>query len=85
MDSWTPAQLAAMFAGGNKKMNDFMASKGVTPSTAIRQKYNSDAAALYKLVLKARVAGEPEPTEVRRDKEWEGGEGSGGRGRERQQ
>ncbi len=64
MDSWTPAQLAAMFAGGNDKMNKFLAERGVKKDTPIAQKYNSEVAMLYKEVLKARVAGQPEPTQL---------------------
>lgn len=62
MDSWTPAQLALMKAGGNDKCNAYLAAKGIDKRTPIKQKYESDAAQLYKLVLKARVEGKPEPT-----------------------
>lgn len=58
MDSWTPAQLEIMKKGGNQKCESYLSSKGVLPSTAIKPKYESDAAQLYKLILKARAEGE---------------------------
>jgi ADP-ribosylation factor GTPase-activating protein 1 len=64
MDSWTPAQLALMKAGGNQKCNDYLQKHGIAPRTPIKQKYESPAAQLYKEVLKARVEGRPEPTEL---------------------
>uniref|UniRef100_A0A7S4JPG9 Arf-GAP domain-containing protein n=1 Tax=Odontella aurita TaxID=265563 RepID=A0A7S4JPG9_9STRA len=64
MDSWTPQQLALMKAGGNQKCKTYLSSKGVSPSTPIKEKYESPAAQLYKEVLKARVEGRPEPTEI---------------------
>ena len=64
MDSWTPQQLAQMKTGGNKKCNDFLQERGINPRDPIKQKYESDAAQLYKAVLKARVEGKPEPTSV---------------------
>lgn len=62
MDSWTDQQLALMKGGGNDKCNQYLESKGIDKRTPIKQKYESDAAQLYKLVLKARVEGKPEPT-----------------------
>jgi len=64
MDSWTDAQLALMKAGGNDKLNQFLQKHGVASRTPVREKYNSPAAQLYKQVLKARVEGKPEPTEL---------------------
>lgn len=64
MDSWTDAQLALMKNGGNDKCNSFLQKHGVGPRTPIKQKYESAAAQLYKAVLKARVEGRPEPTEL---------------------
>lgn len=64
MDSWTPDQIALMKAGGNAKCNAYLTSKGINPSTPIRQKYDSGPASLYKEVLKARVQGKPEPTSL---------------------
>lgn len=64
MDSWTPAQLKIMKAGGNDKCNSFLYAKGVSKQATIQEKYNSDAAALYKEVIKARAEGRPEPTSL---------------------
>jgi ADP-ribosylation factor GTPase-activating protein 1 len=64
MDSWTPVQLNLMKAGGNSKCAAFLKQKGVDPSSPIKQKYESPAAQLYKEILKARVEGRPEPTEL---------------------
>lgn len=62
MDSWTQKQLELMKNGGNKKCNDYLSAKGIKPNTPVKAKYESDAAQLYKEVLKARVEGRPEPT-----------------------
>lgn len=64
MDSWTDAQLALMKGGGNNKCNEYLQKHGIGPRTPIKQKYESPAAQLYKEVLKARVEGRPEPTEL---------------------
>jgi len=64
MDSWTDQQLKLMKCGGNQKCAQYLSSKGVASGTAIKQKYESDAAQLYKEVLKARAEGRPEPTEL---------------------
>jgi len=64
MDSWTDKQLKLMKEGGNKKCNDYLASKGISPTTKIKQKYESEHAQLYKEKLKARVEGRPEPTSL---------------------
>ena len=50
MDSWTEKEIKAMQVGGNKQMNDFLASHGVYKKTPIKRKYNSSAAALYREV-----------------------------------
>ena len=62
MDSWTDTQLALMKRGGNDACNNYLKAKGIDPRTPIKAKYESDAAQLYKEVLKARVEGRPEPT-----------------------
>mmetsp|Transcript_19520 Transcript_19520/g.39538 ORF Transcript_19520/g.39538 Transcript_19520/m.39538 type:complete len:441 (-) Transcript_19520:315-1637(-) len=66
MDSWTDPQLKLMKCGGNQKCATYLASKGVPSSTPIKAKYESDAAQLYKEVLKARAEGRPEPTELKK-------------------
>lgn len=64
MDSWTPAQLNLMKAGGNDACAKFLNDRGVLASVPIAQKYDTDAAKLYKEVLKARAEGRPEPTKL---------------------
>lgn len=64
MDSWTPLQLKIMKAGGNDACNSFLQARGVSKNATIQEKYNSDAAALYKEVIKARAEGRPEPTSL---------------------
>jgi len=64
MDSWTEKQMALMKNGGNKKCNDYLKSKGISPDTPVKAKYESDVAQLYKEILKARVEGRPEPTSL---------------------
>mmetsp|Transcript_20011 Transcript_20011/g.37674 ORF Transcript_20011/g.37674 Transcript_20011/m.37674 type:complete len:117 (+) Transcript_20011:1892-2242(+) len=58
MDSWTPAQMDIMRKGGNQKCISYLSAKGILPTTPIKQKYESDAAQLYKHILKARAEGE---------------------------
>ena len=53
-----------MKAGGNTKCATYLTQKGVPSHTAIKQKYESPSAQLYKEVLRARVEGTPEPTEL---------------------
>lgn len=69
MDSWTPKQIEAMKAGGNDKCKEFLATKGMIDMTimspySIKQKYESPAAELWRQVIKARVNGTEEPTEL---------------------
>jgi len=64
MDSWTDGQLALMKKGGNSNCAAYLSKNGILPSTPIKQKYESQPAQLYKEVLKARVAGLPEPTSL---------------------
>lgn len=73
MDSWSESQLEIMKNGGNDKCNEYLKQNGISPvvySTSeavnggIKKKYDNDVALLYKLKLKARVEGKPEPTEV---------------------
>eukprot|EP00956_Cyclotella_meneghiniana_P035987 scaffold120008_cov37-Cyclotella_meneghiniana.AAC.2 len=51
-----------MKLGGNQNCQSYLSSKGILPSTPIKAKYESDAAQLYKEILKARSEGRPEPT-----------------------
>lgn len=62
-----------MKAGGNAKCATFLTQKGVPANTPIKQKYESPAAQLYKEVLRARVEGRPEPTELPKSAKPAGG------------
>lgn len=64
MDSWTQKQLSLMKTGGNRKCAEYLKAKGVPASASIKAKYEHPAAQLYKEVLKARVEGRPEPTQL---------------------
>lgn len=73
MDAWTDQQIALMKAGGNDKCNAYLKENGISPTNystqdavngGIKKKYDNDVALLYKLKLKARVEGKPEPTSV---------------------
>lgn len=64
MDSWTPIQLKMMQEGGNDKCTAYLKSKGIAPSTGIKEKYDNPDAQLYKEILKARSEGRPEPTSL---------------------
>lgn len=65
MDSWTEKQLALMKAGGNQKCKDFLSKYGINfTSASIKEKYDCPPAELYRQVLKARVEGRTEPTEL---------------------
>ncbi|KAL7575803.1 hypothetical protein ACA910_003129 [Epithemia clementina (nom. ined.)] len=77
MDSWTDQQLAMMKTGGNDKLNAYLEQKGIGRRTPIKQKYESDAAQLYKLILKARVEGKPEPTQLPKPTPKSGGDANG--------
>jgi hypothetical protein len=62
MDSWSDKQMALMKGGGNAACNNYLKERGIDARTPIREKYDNDFAQLYKEVLKARIAGLPEPT-----------------------
>lgn len=66
MDSWTDQQLASMKAGGNQTCIDFLSNHGVDMglTASAKEKYDCPPAELYRQVLKARVEGRPEPTEL---------------------
>ena len=92
MDSWSAAQLAKMRAGGNDALNAFLERHGVPRRTAIKEKYNSDAARVFREKVAAEANGEAwtaptrvergarrEDAETRRDAEGRG-RGHGGDG-----
>jgi hypothetical protein len=74
MDSWTPTQIESMRkGGGNDSCKAFLAStsKGKIDmsvlgygSVSIREKYDSPYGQLWQQVVKARVEGREEPTEL---------------------
>jgi len=64
MDSWSEKQIESMRQGGNEKLNSYLEKNGIDRTTVIQKKYDNDVAQLYKLQVKARVEGEPEPTEL---------------------
>ena len=73
MDSWNESQLVIMKTGGNDKCNSYLKANGIHPvqyttheavNGGIKSKYDNDVALLYKLKIKARAQGTPEPTQV---------------------
>ena len=64
MDSWSDVQIQKMRKGGNQQCKDFLTKHGIDLSSTTREKYDTPAAFLYQEVLKARVAGTPEPTKL---------------------
>jgi ADP-ribosylation factor GTPase-activating protein 1 len=60
----------------NAKCAAFLKQKGIDASVPIKQKYESPAAQLYKEILKARVEGRPEPTELPKAQNRSGGNSS---------
>jgi hypothetical protein len=70
MDTWTDAQLERMKKGGNKNCKEFLLKHGIDfEKSSIRERYDNPAAELYQQVLKARVEGKPEPTQLPPKKE----------------
>ena len=69
MDSWSEKQLQSMKAGGgNEACRKFLSHHGVlvhpTTTGRLNDTYDTPAAELYRQVIKARVEGRPEPTEL---------------------
>ncbi|VEU33713.1 unnamed protein product [Pseudo-nitzschia multistriata] len=66
MDSFTEKQLEIMKEhGGNERCNSYLRDGGIPLSVSevsIREKYDNKVAELYKLKIKARGEGRPEPT-----------------------
>ena len=71
LDNFSELDLKKMDAGGNEMFKDFLVENGGASlmedddskaTTSIRERYESDAARLYREVLKARVDGRTEPT-----------------------
>ncbi|RWW03092.1 hypothetical protein BHE74_00014076 [Ensete ventricosum] len=59
MDSWSEIQLKKMEAGGNDRLNAFLAGYGVSRETDIIPKYNIRAAAVYRERIQALAEGRP--------------------------
>mmetsp|Transcript_18917 Transcript_18917/g.46869 ORF Transcript_18917/g.46869 Transcript_18917/m.46869 type:complete len:198 (+) Transcript_18917:117-710(+) len=72
MDAWSEKQLQVMKSGGNAQCRAFLQKWGVNVDydrSKIKERYESPAAELYREVLKARIEGRPEPTELPEQKE----------------
>ncbi|XP_047154199.1 probable ADP-ribosylation factor GTPase-activating protein AGD6 [Vigna umbellata] len=59
MDSWSEIQIKKMEAGGNDKLNAFLAQYGIAKETDIVAKYNSNAASVYRDRIQAIADGRP--------------------------
>ncbi|MQL87313.1 hypothetical protein Taro_019835 [Colocasia esculenta] len=59
MDSWSEIQLKKMDAGGNERLNAFLARYGVPKETDIVAKYNTRAASVYRDRIQAIAEGLP--------------------------
>ncbi|XP_043724019.1 probable ADP-ribosylation factor GTPase-activating protein AGD6 [Telopea speciosissima] len=59
MDAWSEIQLKKMEAGGNEKLNSFLAQYGVPKETDIVAKYNTQAASIYRDRIQALADGRP--------------------------
>ncbi|KAJ4868532.1 ADP-ribosylation factor GTPase-activating protein AGD7 [Raphanus sativus] len=57
MDSWSEIQIKKMDAGGNEKLNRFLALYGISKETDIVAKYNSNAASVYRDRIQALAEG----------------------------
>ncbi|KAK7279454.1 hypothetical protein RJT34_24507 [Clitoria ternatea] len=59
MDSWSEIQIKKMEAGGNDKLNAFLAQYSILKETDIVTKYNSNAASVYRDRIQAIAEGRP--------------------------
>ncbi|CAF2111554.1 unnamed protein product [Brassica oleracea] len=57
MDSWSEIQIKKMEAGGNERLNSFLAQYGIAKETDIVSKYNSNAASVYRNRIQALAEG----------------------------
>jgi len=68
MDSWSDKQLQSMKLGGNDACRDFFAKYGfvieLNRTSNLKDRYDTPAGELYRQIIKARVEGRPEPTEL---------------------
>lgn len=84
MDSWSEIQLKKMEIGGNEKMNEFFKEYGVMKETRIVEKYNSNAARVYRERIQALAEGRAwrDPPVVKESLVKPPLSGGGGRGNE---
>ncbi|KDP20155.1 hypothetical protein JCGZ_00032 [Jatropha curcas] len=59
MDSWSEIQIKKMEAGGNERLNAFLAQYGISKETDIVTKYNTNAASVYRDRIQALAEGRP--------------------------
>ncbi|KAG4959426.1 ADP-ribosylation factor GTPase-activating protein AGD7-like [Glycine soja] len=59
MDSWSDIQIKKMEAGGNDKLNAFLAQYSIPKETDIVTKYNTNAASVYRDRIQAIAEGRP--------------------------
>lgn len=59
MDSWSEIQIKKMEAGGNERLNAFLAQYGIPKETDIVTKYNTKAAGIYRDRIQALAEGRP--------------------------
>ncbi|XP_010937673.1 probable ADP-ribosylation factor GTPase-activating protein AGD6 [Elaeis guineensis] len=80
MDSWSEIQLKKMEAGGNDRLNGFLAQYGVPKETDIPAKYNTNAAAVYRDRIQALAEGRAwrDPPVVKESLTTAGGYGATG-------
>ncbi|KAF2288713.1 hypothetical protein GH714_011309 [Hevea brasiliensis] len=59
MDSWSEIQIKKMEAGGNERLNAFLAQYGIPKETDIVAKYNTNAASVYRDRIQALAESRP--------------------------
>jgi ADP-ribosylation factor GTPase-activating protein 1 len=59
MDSWSEIQIKKMEAGGNERLNAFLAQYGIPKETDIVTKYNTKAASIFRDRIQALAEGRP--------------------------
>ncbi|KAG0460840.1 hypothetical protein HPP92_021137 [Vanilla planifolia] len=59
MDSWSEIQIKKMEAGGNDRLNAFLAQYGILKEMDVVAKYNSNAASIYRDRIQALAEGRP--------------------------
>eukprot|EP00043_Microstomoeca_roanoka_P025637 m.9297 g.9297 ORF g.9297 m.9297 type:complete len:320 (+) comp5702_c0_seq1:144-1103(+) len=58
MDKWKPEELEKMKLGGNKRLQEWFDTRGVSRSATMQEKYNTKAAALYRDMMDTLARGE---------------------------